>query len=117
MRIRRAVEVSKNTIAWKLFDELTAPVCMQYLLDMKFGRISKDDYYPAASLGGFTNGVSPIEMTAGYATIENDGIYREPTCIVKILDSDGNVVLDEQVKEKRIYSEDAARTMTDVIVD
>ena len=54
---------------------------------MNFKRIVKDDYYPAASLGGLTIGVSPLEMLLAYATIENDGYYREPTCIVRITDA------------------------------
>lgn len=115
IKLRTAVEKSINTIAWKLFEELTPKVGLSYLLDMNFNKIDKNDYYPAAALGGLTNGVSPVEMTAGYAALENDGVYREPTCIVKILDSDGNTIIDDKVAKKRIYDENAARMMTDVL--
>ncbi len=56
---------------------------------MNFSKLDENDKRPASALGGFTNGVSPLEMAAGYATIENDGYYREPTCILKITDSSG----------------------------
>ena len=115
MELRKAVEVSKNTIAWKLFTELTPEVGLSYLLNMNFAKIENNDYYPAASLGGFTTGVSPLEMTAAFATLENDGIYREPTCIIKILDSKGKEIVSEKNTEKRIYDENAARMMTDVL--
>lgn len=60
---------------------------MAYLLKMDFARIVENDYYPAASLGGFTIGVSPLEMAAAYGALENGGYYREPTCIVRITDA------------------------------
>lgn len=113
--VRKAVEQSKNIIAWKLFEELTPKVGLSYLLNMNFTKIDKNDYYPAASLGGFTNGTSPVEMTAAYATLENDGVYREPTCIVTIKDSEGNVIVDDLIAKKRIYDVNAARIMTDVL--
>lgn len=113
--ISKAVEVSKNTVAWKLFEELTPKVGLSYLKNMNFSKIVSNDYYPAASLGGFTVGVSPLEITAAFATIENDGIYREPTCIIEITDVDGNVIVGDNKKEKRIYDSNAARMMTNVL--
>ncbi len=115
IELRRAVELSKNTIAWKLFEELTPKIGLSYLLEMNFAKIDKNDYYPAASLGGFTTGASPLEMTAAFATLENDGIYREPTCIIKILDSKGEEIVGETTSEKRIFNSNAARMMTDVL--
>ena len=110
-----AVEQSKNTIAWQLFDELTPKVGLQYLLEMNFSKIVDDDYFSASSLGGLTYGCSPLEMASAYATIENDGKYREPTCIVKILDADGNTIVKNDVDEKYIYDSKAANTMTDIL--
>lgn len=113
--LRYAVEQSKNTIAWQLFDELTAKVALQYLLEMNFSRIVDDDYYSASSLGGLTYGCSPLEMASAYAAIQNDGKYREPTCIVKILDADGNTIVKDDVNEKYIYDSKAANTMVDIL--
>lgn len=113
--LRYAVEQSKNTIAWQLFDELTPTVGLEYLLNMNFSRIVRDDYYNASSLGGLTYGCSPLEMASAYATIENNGKYREPTCIVKILDADGNTIVKNEIKEKNIYDSKAANMMTDIL--
>ncbi|WP_313130312.1 transglycosylase domain-containing protein [Anaerocolumna sp.] len=115
MELRKAIEVSKNTIAWKMFEELTPEVGLSYLLNMNFSKIDKKDYIPAASLGGFTIGTSPVELTSAYAALENDGIYREPTCIIKILDAEGNEIVGEVNKQKRIYDTNAARMMTNVL--
>ncbi|BCN28959.1 PBP1A family penicillin-binding protein [Anaeromicropila herbilytica] len=113
--VRRAVEKSINTIAWQLFGELTPKVGLEYLYQMNFARISSKDLGLASSLGGLTNGVNTVEMASGYATLENDGIYREPTCIVKILDSDGNEIVRNTSDEKKIYDVNAARMMTNVL--
>ncbi len=115
MELRRAIELSKNTIAWKMFEELTPKAGLSYLLNMNFSKIDKKDYIPAASLGGFTIGTSPVELTSAYAALENDGVFREPTCIIKILDAEGNEVVGETNKQKRIYETNAARMMTNVL--
>mgnify|MGYP002853592480 CR=1 FL=1 len=113
--LRYAVEKSKNTVAWQLFDELTPKVGLEYLLKMHFGKIVDSDYYNAASIGGLTYGCSPLEMASGYATIENDGRFREPTCIVRITDSAGNELLKDKVDEKFIYKKKAANAMVDIL--
>ena len=116
MTLQRAIEVSKNTIAWKLFDELSPEVGLSYLLSMNFARIHSNDYFPAASLGGFTIGVSPLEMAAAYSTLGNNGLYREPSCIVKITDAQGNEIIGDDIETKRIYKENAALTMTNSLI-
>lgn len=114
--IKTAVEQSVNTVAWKLFEELTPEIAINYLLRMNFSKISRKDYNMASALGGLTNGVSPAEMASAYATIENSGVYREPTCIVTITDANGNVIVnDESFEEKMIYDKEAATTMTSIL--
>ena len=70
--LRYAVENSINTVAWNLLEEMTPVTGISYLKEMNFAKLSPEDERPAASLGGFTNGVSPVEMAAAYATIENE---------------------------------------------
>lgn len=82
---------------------------------MNFSRISPSDYRLATALGGFTNGVSALEMASGFATIENDGYYRTPTCIVKIEDGNGTVLYNSGQNPVLIYKKNAARMMTDVL--
>ena len=113
--VRTAVEKSVNTIAWKLYDQLTPDKGLSYLKAMNFSRISPSDYRLATALGGFTNGVSALEMASGFAAIENDGYYRTPTCIVKIEDGNGTVLYNSGQKPVLIYKKNAARMMTDVL--
>ena len=113
--LRTAVAKSLNTVAWQLYEDLTPQAGLQYLKNMNFTAISEDDYIPAPSLGGFTNGVSALEMAAAYAALENDGRYRQPTCIRSIIDSDENIVYESVQTEYVVYQETAARMTTDVL--
>lgn len=113
--LRSAVEKSRNAAAWSLYQTITPGYAMEYLLNMEFTGITEDDYNLSTSLGGFTKGFSSVEMASGYATLENDGIYRTPTCIDKILDSNGNVIVEKVGVEKSIYSEETAKEMTDIL--
>lgn len=115
MTLRSAIEQSKNTVAWQIYDAITPATGLSYLLEMGFSKIVDSDYGLGSGLGGLTNGVSTVEMASGYATLENDGIYRAPTCIVKIMDSKGNEIVGDHVNEQQVYETNAARTMTDVL--
>ena len=112
--LRTAIEQSVNTVAWKLFNELSPKVGLNYLLRMNFSKITKEDYTLSSSLGGLTNGASTVEMASAYAALENKGVFREPTCIVKITDAQGNVIVDKKdFEKKRVYKEEAAKITTE----
>lgn len=112
---RYAVEQSLNSAAWSLYSQITPAKGIQYLKNMHFKGVCSTDYGLAPALGGFTKGMSAVEMAAGYATIENDGVYRNPTCIKKIVDAAENVVYVSKQEGTKIYGETASRMMTDVL--
>ena len=115
MTVLDALTKSKNTVAWKLFTEISPAIGIGKLLDMGFSAIADTDYYPSAALGGFTKGVNAVEMASAYAAIENGGEFREPTCIMKMTDSSGNdIVADgfyQKGTSKYIYDENACKMM------
>ena len=113
--LRTAVEQSKNTVAYKLFRELTPEVGLQYLLNMNFSSIQDSDYVLSAALGGLSKGASCLEMTSAYATLENEGVFRQPTCVTLITDSKGNVVVRLETEEKQVYQSSAAHEMTNIL--
>lgn len=116
--IRKAIAYSKNTVAWKMFEHLGYSRCIRYLLNMKFTHIVSTDYVPAMSIGGMTYGVSTYEMASAYSTIENNGNYRDVTCIVKIEDSFGKEIVNNEVREEeKIYDSRATSMITDVMQD
>lgn len=111
-----AVAASKNVVAFRLFGELTPEVGADYLLNMNFNYLTIEDRHNmAACLGGLTYGATTVEMASGYATIENDGEFRRPTCIVKITDSKGNVIVDDKIESRQVYELNATRMMTSML--
>ena len=115
MTLRRAVQLSKNTVAWSLFERVSPKAGLNYLRNMEFTGLESGDETLAISLGGFTKGVSALEMTKGYATLADDGMYRGATCVMKITDYSGNTIYQNEQTEKEIYKESAAREMTNIL--
>lgn len=110
--LTEALAWSSNVCAWKLMEEMTPAYGMSFLHQMKFKKTAVDDNLQAASVGGFTNGVSAVELASAYAALENHGTYRNPTCISKITDSRGSVIIDNTGSEVRVYDENSAKAVT-----
>lgn len=114
--LRRAVEKSLNTVAWQVFEDIGVEAGLQKLYDMEFAKILDEDRQLSTSLGGLTRGATAVEMASGYAALANEGVFRAPTCIVKITDAFGEVVVDNSEPEtKQVYTGDAARKMTNIL--
>ncbi len=116
MTLRTAVMKSKNTVAWKIYrDDITPKMGIGFLLNMGFHRVWMDKSTNAVALGGFTYGVSTEEMAGAYATIINDGMYRQPTCVTKITNTSGRAIVDTSDREVRVYDTNSCRMMTDML--
>lgn len=114
--LRTAVQWSRNTVAWNIYQEISPVIGSGFLLNMGFHKIWMDKQVDAAALGGFTYGVSTEEMAGAYAAIVSDGIYRRPTCIKSIIDTTGRTVINEELRTKlKIYESNACRMMTDML--
>jgi len=114
MPLRTAVEKSRNGVAWYVYDDITPEIGISYLTEMRFDKIEPSDYYPAAALGGFTNGATTEEMAGAYSALADSGCYQEPTCIVKLLDRNGEDVFEEY-PEIQVYQPSTADMMTDIL--
>src|SRR4051794_671104 len=55
------------------------------------GITSHLDAYPAEGLGGLTHGVSPLEMTRAYMTVNTGGYRVRPVAVTKVVFPDGRV--------------------------
>ena len=107
--VRQAIETSQNIPFIKVIKEITTEKSIEYLEKMGIEKLSREqDQLASISLGGLTNGATPLEMAAAYGTIANDGVYIEPTFYTKVLDSDNNVVLECKQESRRVISETTA---------
>ena len=79
---------------------------------MNFKYLTSFDYkYYTTCIGGFRKGTTSEEMAAGYATLKNDGVYREPTCISKITTSDGDEVMSVSYTHLDVYKRQGLRSL------
>lgn len=68
------------------------------------------------TLGADSSPVTPLEMADAYATIANGGTHYEATPIVKVIDSDGNTLIDNTNPEgERVLSPEVAHAATEVM--
>lgn len=72
----------------------------------------------ASNLTLGANPVNLIELTGAFATIANRGIYREPTSIVRVLDRDGNEIINNADRvQRKVFAESTAFIITDLLSD
>ena len=116
--LRKAITNSINVVTVKTLTDITPAVGYEYLLKFGFTSLSEDtDVVQALALGGITKGVSNLELTAAYATIANGGTYTEPIFYTKILDHEGNVLIDNTPDTTEVISEQTAWLLTDAMED
>ncbi len=71
-----------------------------------------DDIFAFATGG---NEVSPLDMAAGYSTIANLGVQRDPYYVERIEDADGRVVYQHEVVGKQVLDPGVAATAVDIL--
>ncbi|MFI3238797.1 MAG: transglycosylase domain-containing protein [Lachnospiraceae bacterium] len=122
---REAIIKSTNVVAVKALTCITPQVGMDYLINFGFTTLltetneqGNSDVIQALALGGITNGVTNLELTAAYATIANGGIYIEPTLYTTVTDSEGNIILDKSSnRETRVIQESTGWLLTNAMHD
>ncbi len=125
--IRTAIKNSMNVITVKCLTQITPELGFSYAKQFGFtslvdselinGQIYSD-INQSLALGGLTHGVSNLELNAAYATIANGGEYIEPTLYTKILDHDGNILIDNTAPaEHRVLKETTAWLLIDAMKD
>ncbi len=124
---RYAISYSMNILACRTLERVTPIVAFDYLKNLGFTslveyEVGKDGYgytdigVPLA-LGGLTNGVTNLELTAAYAAIANKGVYNAPYYYSKVLDHNGNVLIDHNPAPKQVMKNSTAYLLTSAMED
>ena len=114
---RTAITYSINVVSVKCLTDIGVDNGYSYLQDFGFTTLKDSDRVQSLALGGLTNGVTNLELTAAYATIANQGTYTKPRFYTKILDHDGNVLIDNTPQTKSVLKETTAWLLTDAMKD
>ncbi len=118
--IREALRISDNVVAVKVLTDITPAVGFNYLEELGFSQLVDDetkDVTQALSLGGITNGVSNLELTAAYAAIANGGTYTTPIFYTKVVDREGNILLENTPLSENVFSESTCYLLTNAMED
>ena len=113
--VRQALETSQNIPFIKIMEQLTPEKSKEYLLKMGISSLTENDNDLAMAIGGFDKGISPLEMAAAYAMIANDGVYIEPTFYSKIVDMNGETILEPFQTQREILSKTNAYVMKNLL--
>ena len=77
--------------------------------------VNVDRYGLTLVLGG--GEVSLLELTNAYSVFATGGMYTSETAILKVSDSDGDVLEEYRAISRRVINEDVALQITDVLSD
>lgn len=115
--LREAITHSINIVTVKTLTEIGTNLGFSYLQDFGFTTLVDDDNNQALALGGITNGVTNLELTAAYASVANEGTYIRPRFYTRILDHDGNVLIDNTPQTHGVLKSSTAWLLTDAMKD
>ena len=124
---RYGIEQSLNIVTVKALTDITPRVGFDMLLNMGFttlvekrtewdGSVSSD-ITQSLALGGLTDGVTNVELTAAFASIANSGTYNKPRFYTSIIDHDGQPLLENDVKSRQVLKPSNAYCLTSAMED
>ncbi|MBK7445088.1 MAG: PBP1A family penicillin-binding protein [Ignavibacteria bacterium] len=114
MTMRDGIANSVNVIAVRTAMDL-AP--MDKVIELAHSMGVKSELPNVLSLALGAGEVTPLEMTNAFGTFANEGIWVEPTSILKIEDRNGNIIEDFHPETKEVLSEETAYIMSDMMED
>ncbi|WP_335870355.1 transglycosylase domain-containing protein [Bacillus sp. 2205SS5-2] len=94
---------SLNTPAVRLMEKIGVQEAFSHFDSFQFSKVIKQDQTFAAAIGGFTYGLSPLEMTRAYTSFI-DGVYTEPRAITRVVNRDGLTLYEWNEESVTLWS-------------
>jgi len=115
LTLRDTVAYSVNIPAVSLFEEIGIERCIDYAKTVGIPFTEKDDNLSLA-LGGFTDGITPLELAGAYLPYANRGVYSAASPIRRITDAKGSIVYDHgKTAGYQVISEETAYLMSSML--
>ncbi|GAB7388919.1 PBP1A family penicillin-binding protein [Bacillaceae bacterium] len=114
---REALKWSYNIPAIKTYVDLVGiEKALAFVKKMGVTTLVDADYHAQTGvIGGLTYGLTVEEITNAYATFPNGGMFVDAYLIREIKDSEGNMIYRHTPQPKRVFSEQTAYLMTDMM--
>ncbi|MDH3296155.1 MAG: penicillin-binding transpeptidase domain-containing protein, partial [Acidimicrobiia bacterium] len=115
--LREAMRASVNTVFAQLVLDVSISDTIELARQLGLSRIDPERNHGASLALGAAES-SPLEMASAYATFANRGVRMEATSILRVIDGDGNVIIDNRAPTgTRVLDEAVADNVTNVLVD
>ncbi len=116
MILEEALQRSTNMVPVRLCDMLTPKYLWTFMHDsLHIDLVESDIGYSPMALGSLTYGVTPMEMAGAYQIFANGGTYTEPYSYTRVLDANGEVVLEKNTTPTRVLSYETATVMNKLL--
>lgn len=116
--IRQAITYSMNVIGARCLTSLVSDsTAYDYLELFGLGDTSGQEISFSLANTNSSYTVTNEMLTAAFASIANDGIYQKPTYYTKVLDRQGNILLESVPSKTRIIKSSSAALLTNAMED
>lgn len=116
--IRQAITYSMNVIGARCLTSLVSDsTAYDYLELFGLGDTSGQEISFSLANTNSSYTVTNEMLTAAFASIANDGIYQKPTYYTKVLDRQGNILLESVPSQTRIIKSSSAALLTNAMED
>lgn len=125
--VNSAIERSVNTVAVRVLQDLTPQASYDFVTQRlgfstvydqvvtASGAIMSDIDLSPLALGQLTYGISVEEITAAYSIFQNEGVFNSPRLYTKVVDSNGETILNCEKETEIVISEQSASVMTKML--
>src|SRR6056297_629206 len=129
--LRKSIEYSLNVNAVYMLENIGLDLSKEYLakfnlideenpendtfISREENRAYNDENLASLALGGLTRGFTPLDMTAAYGSIANEGTYVEPICYTKVIDRNGKTILEKNPERDIVVDPEVAYIMKDIL--
>jgi len=112
--VETAVKNSVNTVAVKIFSDTGKEYCIDKAAQAGI-TVDKNDMNLSFALGGMTYGTTAKELSEAYMCLSNGGEKQTVGLIKSVKDKSGNIIYNKSDYKKRVFSEETAYIMTDLL--
>lgn len=113
-----ALSRSLNTVSVKVLEKLGTEESFRFLTEeLGFDSLDEEEdcSLSALAMGGMKHGVTLAQLVSGYTALANNGIYSQGRTVLKITDSSGRILVDNEPEQRIVLSEETTQTMTKLL--
>lgn len=114
--VRECLKQSLNIPAVEVMNMVGVERACSYLPQLGI-KLEESDYNFSTALGGMTYGTNITDIAAAYSSFARGGLYKNRSFVRQVKTTNGDIVFTSLDSTKRVFNEDTAYLITDMLVD